>query len=125
MILRTPAENEMIPSVLQEGKPAKEFEIDFFIVTLAHGSMKEGKDFGILKFFDFPVANRQVSRSGKDFKDFIKRHKNEPATRRYASFQFLVYLAERLDVETAFTIAQSMAEEKAIDPALAEMLEQM
>ena len=37
MILREPGPNEMIPSVVKEGKPAKEFEPDFFIVSLAHG----------------------------------------------------------------------------------------
>ena len=123
MILREAGENEMIPSVLQEGKPAKEFELDFFIVSLNHGSMKEEKDFNICKFYDFPVANRAQTRSGKDFKDYIKRHKSDPATRRFACFHFLVYLAERLDPDTAFNIATCMAEEKAVDPALAELLE--
>jgi nuclear protein localization family protein 4 len=37
MILREPNSNEMIPSVLKEGKTTKEFEPDFFIVSLAHG----------------------------------------------------------------------------------------
>jgi len=123
MIVREAAENEMVPSVLQEGKPAKEFEIDFFIVTFGHGSMKESKDFGVLKHFDFPVANRSVSRSGKDFKDFIRRHKSDSAERRFACFHFLVYLAERLDVDTAHNIATCVREEKAIDAALTELLE--
>ena len=118
MVLRECSENEMMPSVLQEGKPAKEFELDFFIVSLNHGSMKEGKDFNICKFYDFPVANRSVSRSGKDFKDYVKRHKSDPATRRYACFHFLVYLAERLDPDTAFNIASCMAEEKSYRPCI-------
>lgn len=37
MILREPGPNEMIPSVVKEGKPAKEFEPDFFIVSLGNG----------------------------------------------------------------------------------------
>lgn len=37
MTLREPANNEMIPSVVKEGKTVKEFEPDFFIVSLAHG----------------------------------------------------------------------------------------
>jgi len=37
MILREANPNEMIPSVLKEGKPAKEFEPDFFIVSLSNG----------------------------------------------------------------------------------------
>jgi hypothetical protein len=37
MVLRQPAPNEMIPSVMKEGKRVNEFEPDFFIVSLAHG----------------------------------------------------------------------------------------
>jgi hypothetical protein len=40
MVLRIAAPNEMIPSVVKEGKPVKEFEPDFFIVSLAHGQPK-------------------------------------------------------------------------------------
>jgi hypothetical protein len=58
MVLREPAANEMIPSVVKEGKPAKEFEPDFFIVSLAHGQPKGSKDYNILKNYDFPVYFR-------------------------------------------------------------------
>lgn len=37
MVLREPASNEMIPSVLMSGKTVKEFEPDFFIVSLGNG----------------------------------------------------------------------------------------
>jgi nuclear protein localization protein 4 homolog len=37
MILREAKENEMIPAVVKEGKPVKEFEPDFFIVSLSNG----------------------------------------------------------------------------------------
>jgi hypothetical protein len=37
MVLREAADNEMIPSVVMEGKPVKEFEPDFFIVSVANG----------------------------------------------------------------------------------------
>lgn len=37
MTLREPGPTEMIPSVVREGKPVKEFEPDFFIVSLGHG----------------------------------------------------------------------------------------
>ena len=58
MILREPGPNEMIPSVVREGKPVKEFEPDFFIVSLAHGQPKNTKDYNILKNYDFPNINR-------------------------------------------------------------------
>jgi nuclear protein localization family protein 4 len=58
MVLREPGPNEMIPSVVKEGKTVKEFEPDFFIVSLAHGQPKADKDYNILKNYDFPVLNR-------------------------------------------------------------------
>ena len=58
MILRSPEANEMIPSVIKEGKPVKEFEPDFFIVSLSHGQPKNKKDYNYLKNYDFPVIAR-------------------------------------------------------------------
>ena len=72
MVLREPAENEMIPSVVMEGKPVKEFEPDFFIVSLSNGQPKTKKDYNILKNYDFPVRNRGgKAPTRKDFKDYI------------------------------------------------------
>jgi hypothetical protein len=102
MVLREPKENEMIPSVLQEGKPSKEFEIDFFLVSLSHGQPKVGHDFNIVKFYDFPVANRNKTRARRDFTDYIRKHKSDPAIKRYSNFHFLLYLAEMLDLDTAY-----------------------
>lgn len=58
MILREPNENEMIPSVVMEGKTVKEFEPDFFIVSLSNGQPKGDKDYNIIKNYDFSVRNR-------------------------------------------------------------------
>jgi nuclear protein localization protein 4 homolog len=58
MILREAGSNELIPSCMKEGKVVKEFEPEFFIVSLAHGQPKTKKDFNILKNYDFPVYNR-------------------------------------------------------------------
>lgn len=109
MILREGSPNEMIPSVLKEGKPAKEFEPDFFIVSLAHGQPKSQNDYNILKNYDFSVQNRGKKVERKDFKDYLKRHKSEPSQRRFANFHLLVYLSEMMDVDTAQTIAHNVA----------------
>jgi hypothetical protein len=78
MILREAGENEMIPSVVKEGKPAKEFEPDFFIVSLANGQPRSGIDYSILKNYDFLVYNRGKKQpTNKDFQDYLKRHKGE------------------------------------------------
>jgi hypothetical protein len=37
MIIREPKSDEAMPAVLREGAPVKEFEPDFFLVSLAHG----------------------------------------------------------------------------------------
>lgn len=58
MVLREPKENEMIPSVVMEGKTVKEFEPDFFIVSLSNGQPKGKKDYKYIKNYDFPIRNR-------------------------------------------------------------------
>jgi len=68
MVLREPKENEMIPSVVMEGKPSKEFDPDYFIVSLSNGQPKTKKDYNILKNYDFPIRNRVVK--GATRKDF-------------------------------------------------------
>jgi nuclear protein localization family protein 4 len=124
MVLREPAENEMIPSVVMEGKSVKEFEPDFFIVSLANGQPKGKKDYNYLKNYDFPVRNRSAKAIvKKDFKDYIIRHKSEQSQRKYACFSLLLYIAEMLDIDTALTIADSVSKEKALDPGLVELLE--
>jgi nuclear protein localization family protein 4 len=80
MVLREAGPNEMIPSVVKEGKTAKEFEPDFFIVSLAHGQPKCKNDYNILKNYDFPPLNRAKLPTHRDFKDYLKRHnKSEPS----------------------------------------------
>ena len=37
MVIREPKREEAMPAVLREGQGVKEFETDFFIVSLAHG----------------------------------------------------------------------------------------
>jgi nuclear protein localization family protein 4 len=80
MVLREAGPKEMIPSVVKEGKPAKEFEPDFFIVSLGHGQPKTKKEYNILKNYDFPLYNRgKTNPTKRDFQDFLKRHKGEPS----------------------------------------------
>lgn len=107
MIVREANPNEMIPSVLKEGKPAKEFEPDFFIVSLANGQPKSNKDYKYMKNYDFPSYNKPGKKPPvkKDFQDYLKRHKGEVSQKKYACFSLLLYLAEMLDIHTALAIA--------------------
>ena len=58
LTVREPAPDEMVPAFMQEGKPVKEVEPSFFIVSVAHGQPSHGKDFNVLKIYDFPTLNR-------------------------------------------------------------------
>jgi len=52
-------DNECMPAVLREGAPVKDFEPDFFLVSLANGQPNaNNKQFNILKRYDYPVMNR-------------------------------------------------------------------
>ena len=59
MVIREPKREEAMPAVLREGAGVKEFETDFFIVSLAHGQPNDNNtQFNYLKRFDYPVMNR-------------------------------------------------------------------
>lgn len=58
LTVREPPADEMVPLFMQEGKAVKNVEPSFFIVNVAHGHPAHGKDFNILKIYDFPVMNR-------------------------------------------------------------------
>lgn len=47
------------------------------------------------------------------------------SSERFACFQFLLHVAEMLDVDTAMNIGRCIAEEKPIDMALVELFESM
>jgi nuclear protein localization family protein 4 len=66
MVLRETGPDDMVPQVLQEGKPVIEFDPDFFIVSLAHGQPKKDQDFSILKNYRFPVENRDKQSTVSD-----------------------------------------------------------
>ena len=60
MVIREPKVDEAMPAVLREGAGVKEFEPDFFLVSISHGQPNEdnmGK-FNIIKRYDYPVMNR-------------------------------------------------------------------
>jgi hypothetical protein len=59
-----------------------------------------------------------------DLKNFMLGSKQlKTSHERFASFQFLLHIADMLDVETAVTIAHSVASEQKLDSALVELLE--
>ena len=78
MIIREPKREEAMPAVLREGAGVKEFEPDFFIVSLSHGQPNENNtQFNILKRFDYPVINRFGKQpTQQDLKNFMMGSKH-------------------------------------------------
>ncbi len=61
-----------------------------------------------------------------DCKQFIMASKNlKGASDRFACFQFLLQVAETLDIDTAMNIGRCVADERPIDSALVELFESM
>lgn len=59
MKIRPPAnEKDILPSFICSGKTVKEFEPEFLIVNIAHGSSPDNR-FSIVKNADFPAYSRK------------------------------------------------------------------
>lgn len=91
---RTP--NEALPSFIVAGKNATEFEPEFLLVKIAHGSSNSNK-FAILKKAKFPAKHQQGATT-KDFKNHLMENKKKPSHIKYGDFNFLIYLADVLDI---------------------------
>ena len=128
MIIREPAREEAMPAVLRQGASVKEFEPDFFLVQLSSGRPNENNtNFNVLKRYDYPVKNRfDKKQTQNDLKQFLASSKGLKCQyERFACFQALLHIGDMLDVETAITIGQCVANERALDPAIVELLESL
>lgn len=74
-----------------------------------------------MKLYDFPVKNRESPATPSEFSGYMKKYAAEPSERMFANFQLLLYLAEYMDLDTAIGVAQNIAEEKPLDPALIDL----
>lgn len=86
MVIREPSESEMMPTIITAGKNVKEFEPDFFIVSLAYGQPASTTDHSILKIYDFPVKNRESPATPQEFSGYMKKYAAEPSERMFANF---------------------------------------
>lgn len=106
----------------------KDFEPDFFLVSLANGQPNaNNKQFNILKRYDYPVMNRFGKQpTGSDFKAFLNSSRGQKNSfERFACFQFLIHLAQKMDIDTAANIARMVAEEQNLEEFMVELLESM
>jgi nuclear protein localization protein 4 homolog len=125
MVVREPEENEMVPNIVKQGKTVKEFDPEFFIVSIAHGQPKELQDYNILKNYDFLPMGRHMKPNKNDLKGYINAHKGEDSRVKFACFQFLLYMIQQLDVETVCTIAQKIADGEPLEDYLVELVESL
>ena len=123
--VREPGPDDMVPTMLTQGKGVKEVEPEFFIVSLAHGQPQHEKDYNILKIHDFPAKNRDKPATQNEFKGYLKKYKSEKSERKFANFQLLLYIAQLLDIDTAVAIAENVGQERPLDGALVELLTTM
>ena len=73
-------------------------EPDFFIVNVASGQPAHQR-FNTLTQYDFPVLNRGPRITKKMALDYLRKKANLPAQKKFANFNFLVYLADLIDVD--------------------------
>jgi hypothetical protein len=125
LVVREPEENEMVPNIIKEGKVVTEFDPEFFIVSISHGMPKEHQDYTIMKNYDFLGANRQMKPNKNDLVNYIRAHKNDNSSVKFANFNFLLYIVRSLDIDTVCAIAQKVANEEQIEDYLVELVESM
>lgn len=104
---------EFIPDVIRNdaklgASNVKEFEVEFLLVQMevstAAGAARAGQA-PVLKKCVFPVENRErVAQTPADLKDLLSAR--EPLHSSLADFHALLYMASRVDVESAELVAQ-------------------
>lgn len=88
-----------------------EFEPEFLLVKIAHGSSINNK-FAIIKKAEFPPLIRDKP-SNKELKEYLRRNKNvKQSWLKYSDFNLLLYLAHVIDPHTAHSIAECISSEE-------------
>lgn len=54
MVVREPGPDELVPQILTQNKTVKDFDSEFFLVSLAHGQPAHDKGYNILKVYEVP-----------------------------------------------------------------------
>lgn len=125
MEVRESEDDEMLPAIITGGKTVQKFDPEYFIVNLANGQPKEMKDSNILKNYDFLAQNRRMRPNRNDLKNYIRAHKSDASTKKFANFQFLIYIAKELDIDTVCAIGNKIANEEEIEDFLVELVENL
>ena len=112
---------EKMPSFINQDKAVTEFEPEFLLVNIGHGTSQDHR-FSILKNAEFPARGRKKI-TVSDLKAYMQRYKSKPAFTKYGDFNFLLYIAEEFDLETARTLGHAVLKEEKTLQILDEMIE--
>jgi nuclear protein localization family protein 4 len=118
MCCRVPAEDEMIPAIITKGKTVKEFDSEFFMVSLANGHPGHDKGYNILKVYECP-------KNGSELRGYLRKYKGMATKDSFANFELLLYLAKVLDINTALGIAEDVANETNVNEFTYELVDGM
>ena len=116
MCVRECPPDDALPTIITGGKNVKEFEPDFFLVSLAHGQPGHDRGYNILKVYEVPSSFGELN-------GYLKKYKGMPTHHSFANFGLLLYLSQVMDIHTALGIATDVASEKAIQPFTMELIE--
>ena len=116
MVPRPQPEDDLIPQFITANKSVKEFDCEFFLVSLAHGQPAHDKGYNILKVHEVPQNYGEL-------RGYLKKYKGLPTYQSFANFHLLVYLAKILDIGSALGIAEDVALEKPINEFIYELVE--
>lgn len=78
-------------------------------MNIGHGTSTDNR-FSILKNADFPARGRKKATQA-DLKAYMLKYKSKPSYVKYSDFNFLLYIAEEYDVETARTLGHAVLKE--------------
>ncbi|CAD7947267.1 unnamed protein product [Amoebophrya sp. A120] len=126
MKIKPPPEPGIImPAVLQSGKDAGNFDPDWFIIRVNDGQPTARKKKSIFSQSLFPFANRpgKPRPSRQDFRNYMQQAApGGPSWAKFADFHALIWLAQEFDIDTVFTICDSVRERKDVLPGIMEMV---
>ena len=77
-------------------------------MNVNHGQANEQRDYNVVKIHDFPPFNRGIEPQMSEYTGYLKKYKTEPIERRFCDFNFLIFVAQILGVETSVTMGMQI-----------------
>jgi hypothetical protein len=108
-------DTDFVPALLQANKAEKQFTTDHFVVSLGDGVPSSDR-FNVLKVSEAPTNKRELA-------GYLKKYMYLPTNERFANFGLLMYIANAFDIDTALSIASSVAAGQRLDEGIVSWIE--